>query len=284
MKTNATGDNERDLMFCSKTIEAKYRPDHFFLKASMGFVALAISMAIDVAVLLDFVRANRIPVGFFADGIGGFGIIAGFILVLDVLLPVSFIALKRRHCRSDMAPWALIGGGFLIVAAFVACMLLVRLSLVTPETIARGSRTYPQAYVFALLPIGTSVTSAMLFWMAYNPLLKKMHECEQRIFSESEKLRGIQSELAKYDCDNGDYRSRLVEEEHRRYQQKFQEIKNMAADLKAHFRRRLAETLADPNAATVLSAFDIAPFVERVEMMEIPQFMLRDAGGITGKE
>ena len=265
--------SERDPMICSESITAKYKPDHFFLKSAMGWATMALTIVIDACVLWDFVQANRIPINFTQYGIGGFGVVAAFLLVLDVLLPITFVAMKRRYCKSDMTPALLIASSFLIVLVFVACMLTVRISLVTPETIERGSRTYPQAWIFALLPIGTSITSSLLFWMAYNPLLNKMCECEQRAYSEGEKLRSVRSELAKYESDNGDYRTRLVEEEANRYKQKFKEIQAIAVDLKVYYRRRLAEELADPKSASILCANEFEPYAEPAEVMGIPESM-----------
>ena len=261
--------DERDPMISSETIKRKYLPDHYFLKNSMGWATMILTLAIDSCVLVDFVTANRIPVGFGIAGLGGLGVIAAFLLVLDILLPITFIALKRRYCKSDITPMILIIASFAIVLIFVACMLIVRMSLITPETLARGTRTYPQAWIFALLPIGTSLASSMLFWMAYNPLLNQMCEAEQRVYSEGEKLMRVRSELAKYEADDGDYRLRLIEEEDRRYRSKFAEIKAVAVDIKAYFRRRLAEILADPQAASVLSSSFTEP--EPVEIMDIPE-------------
>jgi hypothetical protein len=109
----------------------------------------------------------------------------------------------------------------------------------------------------------------MLFWLSYNPLLIEMCRCEESIYEEQELLIKVRSELAKYNADDSDYRERLVEEEHERYQQKFNEIKVVALDVKSYFRRRLAEILADPKAATILSANEFAAGMTPVEMIDI---------------
>jgi len=265
--------NGRDFLLFSETIKEKYRPDHFFLKNIAGWITLLATLLIDTSVLWDFVQANRIPIGFSLHGLGGFGVVAGFLLVLDILLPIVFVSLKRQYCRTEMTPKVLVVGSFTIVGIFILSMLAVRWSLVTPETIARGSKTYPQVIIFGLLPIGTSITSSLLFWLSYNPLLKKMCYLEMVVFSENEKLMNVQSELVKYDCDKGDFRSRLVEAEHSRYQQKFLEIKILDSKLKAYFRRRLAEFLANPRDATILSENEFLPQIESVEMMDVSNCM-----------
>jgi len=275
MRKIGAKESKRDYMIYSDTLDQKYKPDMFLLKMSIGVIAMILSVLIDITVLTDFIRANRIHVGFNSEGISGLGAIGGFIFVFDLLLPFAFIALKRRYCRVDMAPWVLIYTGFAVIAVFLACILLIRLSLVIPDDVARGSTTYEQAYIFALLPLATSVTCSIIFWITYNPILIKMRETEQLIFSESEKLMSVQSELEKYESDEGDYLTRLVEEEDRRYQHKMQEIKSIEVDLKAYFRRKLAETLAEPDSASILSAVEFTPYVEPVKLIEIPQSMLQ---------
>jgi hypothetical protein len=53
-------------------------------------------------------------------------------------------------------------------------------------------------------------------------------------------------------------------------------------DLKAYFRRRLAETLAQPDAASILSANEFTPQIEPVEMLDVPLSMMQSAGANEG--
>lgn len=276
MKNRELLQEERDPMIYSSSIKEKYQPDHFFLKSPTGLIAILLIVIIDSAVLMDFVTANRIAVNFSFTGLVGFGIIAAYLLVLNVLLPIAFIAIKRNRYGVDNTPSLLIASCFGIVVIFVVCMLAVRWSLVTPDTLASGSRTYAQAIMFSLLPVGTAMASSLLLFSAYNPLLKKMCFFEQQAFSEGEKLREAQAELAKYEADEGDYLSRLITEEEGRYNQKFEQITAMSPHLKTYFRRKLSSILADPRSATILCADKPEPYqgdVKRVTLQDLMKDM-----------
>lgn len=257
-----------DGFITSETISYKYREDHFLTKTAIGVFLLIATLVLDFFVLIDFVTANRIAVGFSVSGISGIAVALTFLLVLDVSMPALVLMIKRQSYRVEKVSWPLAVLVTLMLVTFVVLMVGARWSLVTPDTLSRGSRTYTQAVIFGLLPVGTSITSAAVFWISYNPLLKRMENCEQRIFSDGEKLREKKIELARYEADTGSYKARLEIEEYLRYKQKFEEIKVVAGDLKAYFRRKLAEKLADPRAITVLSSKEFHPSMDDVEMLE----------------
>jgi len=283
----------RDYMIYSDSIDQKYKPDSIVFHRYFVRFLIFVIIALDAAILVAFAVANRVPPGFSLVGASGAGLIGGLILLLDCTLPFAIMALKRRRCGLDVSQKTVIVSALSIVLLFVACIFWIRITLVPPEarmlhvpadilaSLPPDSPTVPQAIIFGLLPLATSITGIILVGLTYDPLKIKMQFFEQKIFSESEKLMSVNAELAKYNLDMGDYITRIFEEEHRRYQNKMLEIRAMEVDLKAYFRRRLAETLAQPDSASILSALDYTPYVERVEMMEIPESiieMLKERG------
>ncbi len=254
-----------DTMIKSETIAEKYRSDHWMQKSITGFVSLVITVLADTAVLYNFILDNRIPISFTQEGLIGIGTLMAFLMVFDAIIPMIFLMIKRQVYCVEKTPTILLVIGIVAVILFIAGMLLIRIKLVTPELLERGVRSYEQAVILGILPIGTSLFSGFMFWMSYNPLRTQLLYLEQTIFSEKEKIRDLNAKLAMFDLDNDaeNYKARLSEEEEKKFYHKRKELIAMAEDWKMYFRLKLAERLAEPAAAERLS-------------MRIPEFNDRD--------
>lgn len=277
MRKNKNVSEERNPLIASKSINEEYKPSHWMFTMGFGIFLMILTYVLDSGPIYDMTEASRI------SGFRAFTTVGAFLLVLDTLLPVLFVGLKAVYCKTENCHPAILAVGFGIVIIFVAMMFWVRLDNIDPGSEFEPSRyTLATAMIYGILPLATSITSGVIFWFSFNPLKNEMHIQEQRAFSECEYLKYEQTKLAKYNADNGDYRTRLAEEEYNRYMSKFNQIKNISTDLKQYFRRQLARIIADPSEAEAItvSAADIPG--EDVQMMEIPECLKAQLANMKG--
>lgn len=237
----------------SDAIKYKFRPNHLLLSAAFAVVLLIVTLLADASVIYQFLKVNRIRVGFTSlESLAGFGILSALLIALDLVTPAVALALKRRIHKVEKTPMPLILLGIGGLLVLIVVMFSVRLSLVTPESIERGTQTVPSAIVFGLAPILTTVGSTIFFWISYHPLAKEMENLLQRRYSCQKELVLREADRAKYPEEDV-LRERLVKEQFQLYLQTVHRIEAMASKYKLLFRTELAKKLGTPLAATVLS-------------------------------
>lgn len=245
--------DKNDPLYISETVKESHRIEHWMKSKITGIVMLMATIGLDAFVIFNFAVAARV------NGImQQFATTFAFLLVLDILFPMCAILWKQQYSKYEETPKLLVIAGLVTVVFFVTLMIVVRLAVITEAEMAMyGAGAAVKAIVLGSLPLATSLSSFFQFWISFSPLDDNIELCEQTLYSDNLKLQEVARQLARYNCEDKEYRLRLEEEEERRYQHKFMEINAIAEDLKVSFRQKLAEILADPTSADQLSQYDV---------------------------